>query len=76
MWRCGDRHTRLQELLDALELAVEHDPRRVGEKHPGWTNKEMWVAQLPRLRLEPDLFVLYEIHDDDGIVVFWIIGFV
>jgi len=63
-------------MMASLVYALEADPRSCGLPHPAsqWPDAEVWIAQLPALASAPAIWVLYEIKDDEKIVVLWNTG--
>jgi len=60
-------------MLDSLIYAMESDPRSCGQRHPAeiFSRAEIWIAQLPALINTPAILVLYEIFENEGVIVLW-----
>jgi hypothetical protein len=54
-----------------FEDAARVDPRLVGEQHPGFSSGRMWIYQSPPLLRLPQVEILYEIDDENGVVTLW-----
>lgn len=47
------------------------NPRIVGEQHPGYPSGKIWVYESPPVARLPKVSILYEIDDENGVVILW-----
>lgn len=59
------------DILVSFEEAVCVNPRIIGEQHPGFSGGRMWVYESPPLNRLPKVTILYEIDDENGVVILW-----
>ncbi|GGX38845.1 hypothetical protein GCM10007385_02160 [Tateyamaria omphalii] len=61
----------LFDILEALEKALEFNPKIYGSRHAVIDGREFWLRAIDRAGIVPMHRVLYEVVEDQRTVILW-----